>query len=217
MNGNFAFNHDLVVQSEIKKIIEWFNITQVIETGTYIGYSTSFFSDYGCDVQTIEINKQFYDTAVNNLKIRSNVKCHLGSSEELLPSILESLPKKLTLFYLDAHWEDNWPLLKEIEIIGKYFKDNNIIVIDDFYVPNRKLQYDMYKGIKNDMDMIKDVLPYAYSDYVYYYNDRSDNKSNLYMKDCYGVGKIYLFPKHLISNVKDNFFVEQDGIFYSKL
>ena len=99
-----------------------------------------FFSKCGCNVHTIEVNSKFYNSSVENLKNYENVKCHLGSSINVLPSILDSLDKNLTLFYLDAHCEDNWPLLNEIKIIGNFFKDNCIIIIDDFVVPNRKLQ-----------------------------------------------------------------------------
>lgn len=200
MNENFAFNSDRYVQSEIRNLINIFNITNVVETGTYIGNTSLFFSKCGCSVDTIEINEEYYKLALENLKDCKNITCHLGDSKKLLPNILESLPNKLSLFYLDAHWQDDWPLLDELQLIGKYFKDNCIIVIDDFLVPNRNLQYDVYKNIKNDINYINDSLKYVFNDPIYYYNDRAENSGNLYMKECYGVGKIYIFPCRLIDD-----------------
>ena len=126
---NFAFNCDLIVQEEIQKIITTFNIKYVIETGTNVGYTTEFFSVNGCDVSSIEINKKFYDIAKESLKEFSNIHLYLGDSKDVLPQILQSLPNELTLVYLDAHWEKEWPLLSEIEIIGKYRYNNCIIVM----------------------------------------------------------------------------------------
>lgn len=217
MIENFAFNCDSIVQLEIEKIIKTFSIKTVVETGTYVGNSTAVFSKCGCNVHTIEVNPKFYNSSVENLKNYENVKCHLGSSIDVLPSILDSLDKNLTLFYLDAHWEDNWPLLDEIKIIGNFFKDNCIIIIDDFVVPNRKLQYDIYKNIKNDINFISPILNETFTDYIYYYNDKSNHNGSLYMNDCYGVGKIYIFPKNILGNKKDNFFININDENYSIL
>ena len=217
MIENFAFNCDRIVQLEIEKIIKTFSIKTVVETGTYVGNSTAVFSKCGCNVHTIEVNPKFYNSSVENLKNYENVKCHLGRSIDVLPSILDSLDKNLTLFYLDAHWEDNWPLLDEIKIIGNFFKDNCIIIIDDFVVPNRKLQYDIYKNIKNDINFISPILNETFTDYIYYYNDKSNHNGSLYMNDCYGVGKIYIFPKNILGNKKDNFFININDENYSIL
>ena len=217
MIENFAFNCDRIVQLEIEKIIKTFSIKTVVETGTYVGNSTAVFSKCGCNVHTIEVNPKFYNSSVENLKNYENVKCHLGSSIDVLPSILDSLDKNLTLFYLDAHWEDNWPLLDEIKIIGNFFKDNCIIIIDDFVVPNRKLQYDIYKNIKNDINFISPILNETFTDYIYYYNDKSNHNGSLYMNDCYGVGKVYIFPKNILENKKDNFFININDENYSIL
>jgi predicted O-methyltransferase YrrM len=215
MNEIHAFNSDQHVQSEIKKLIETFNIKHVVETGTFVGNSTAFFSKCGCVVDTIEINQEYYNSALINLENYDNFTCHLGDSIQMLPRILETIPKELTLFYLDAHWQDDWPLLNEIELIGKSFKDNCILVIDDFFVPNRNLQYDVYKDIKNDINFIKNSLDHVYTDPVYYYNNRAESNGNLYMKECYGVGKIYIFSKELLLNSQVTFYETIDGENYS--
>ena len=84
-------------------------------------------------------------------------------------------------------------------------------------VPNRKLQYDIYKNIKNDINFISPILNETFTDYIYYYNDKSNHNGSLYMNDCYGVGKIYIFPKNILGNKKDNFFININDENYSIL
>ena len=217
MTKEFAFNHDSIVQLEVARIIDVFRIKHVIETGTCYGNSTSFFASCGCNTHTIAIDENNYNVSVQNLKEFENVHCYFGDSKNILPSILKSLPNELTLFYLDAHWEYEWPLLSEIEIISKFRHNNAIIIIDDFVVPNRNLQYDTYHGKQNDLDMSFEALRKVFDDFVYYYNDNANYKGTLFMKNCYGVGKIYVFPSRLALQNNIEFYKTIDGNNYSNL
>ena len=119
----------------------------------------------------------------------------------------------LVLFYLDAHWHDNWPILSELKIIGEYFYDKAIIVIDDFYVPNRDFKCDSYKNQKLSFNYIKNNLDLCYSDYSYYYNNNphmvTDKKPS---------GKIYIIPNCLFNETisKNDLFLVEEDIPYSK-
>jgi hypothetical protein len=79
------------------------------------------------------------------------------------------------------------------------------------------LQYDIYKNIKNDINFISPILNETFTDYIYYYNDKSNHNGSLYMNDCYGVGKVYIFPKNILENKKDNFFININDENYSIL
>ena len=54
-----------------------------------------------------------------------------------------SVPKCDVFFYLDAHWEDDLPLLEEIEVIFSH-RDRATIMIDDFCVPGTDYGFDDY-------------------------------------------------------------------------
>jgi len=70
------------------------------------------------------------------------------------------------LFYLDAHWEDYWPLRDEIIEIGKTHYDNCVIVIDDCKVPGRHdIPFDQYKGKECSFEYIQDLLRFVFSGY----------------------------------------------------
>lgn len=212
---NKAFNSDPIVQNEIERIIKFFNIKHVIETGTHYADTTKFLSTLVDKVDSIEINPDHHSVALQQITTETNIILHLGNSIDILPNLINL--NTVQLFYLDAHWYEDWPLIKEIEIIGKLNYNNTIIIIDDFYVPYKKLQYDSYKGVDNNIENIKFVLDKAYDKYYYYYNDKAINNVKLFMEDCYGVGKIYIFPAHLIENNKHLFFNTINNINYSNL
>jgi hypothetical protein len=235
------FNADIAIGLEIQKLVKIFDVKHIIETGTSGGASSLFMAlnNPTVKVDTIEIIKTTYKNTENRFKVDnepykqrklqlgklsklfekynkfdappSNVKIHLGSSTDVLPNLLTKI-QHTTLFYLDAHWYDYWPLLTEIEIIGKYLKDDAIIVIDDFKVPFRNYGYDSYKDTACDFEYIKNSLPHAFTDYVYYYNDKSARMP-------YDArGKIYIIPKRLMTQYNittDELFRVENDISYS--
>src|SRR5580693_5258798 len=122
-----------------------YNLNGAVETGTFFGATTIFFSLFFDEVYTIEGKEKFYNDSRERLKNHPNIRCCLGSSEQVLKNILPSLEDKRLLFYLDAHSYyleaeqggfHYWPLLEELEEISKTHKDNCIIVVDDCMVPN---------------------------------------------------------------------------------
>jgi predicted O-methyltransferase YrrM len=168
--GYYAFNYapELIPFFAILKRDN--NIDAVVETGTFIGGSTVAFSLVFDEVHTIEITPSTYQTSLKNLHNFPNVQCHLGSSEKVLHELLPSLEQKRVLFYLDAHWQQHWPLLQELEEIAATHKDNCIIVIDDFKVPNRTdIPYDAYHNNECSYEYIKNHLDLVFTEYTYHY------------------------------------------------
>ena len=100
------------------------------------------------------------------LKEFSNVECHLGSSQKVLSELLPFMKQERLLFYLDTHWGAHWPLLEELEEISKTHKDNCVIVIDDFKVPDRPdIPYDKYGSHECSLEYIKEKLAKLFSSY----------------------------------------------------
>ena len=143
-----------------------YELNLCIETGTFKGDSTIVFSRIFDRVDTIEINPSFLDFTKSKIGNRKNINFHLGNSVEVFKTLLPTLNKFRPIFYLDAHWNDFWPLRDELTLIGQNFKDNCIIVIDDFKVPNRPdITFDQYGKNECSMEYIKDNLPEVYSSY----------------------------------------------------
>ncbi len=205
-----AFNNDSVVGDTVVKLIKDLKIECIIETGTFRGTTTAFLSEAfpTLDIYTIEVDFKNFLEAEQNLKGYKNIKLICGSSEKKLEELLPSLRGKRLLFYLDAHWEEYWPLLDEFEAIRKNAKDMCCIVIDDFKVPNRQFQFDAYKGQPLDVNYIQQKMNEVYTTPFYFFNDRST-------RPWRAVGKIYIIPR----TWKDEITVrltEENGLYYVK-
>ena len=159
--SRFRLHGDTIHLNLLRKIVKNYKITSIVETGTFLGYTTELFAKEFPYVQiyTVEINQFFYEKAQKNLKKYQNVHIFKGTS----PEFLESLLKKDVLgnrpfFYLDAHWLDDWPLEKELQIISKKIP-SVVISIDDFKVEgDGRFIYDKYKSKECSLDLINPNL-----------------------------------------------------------
>ena len=187
-----GFNRAPEIGNLIQSLGKDFHIEAAVETGTWKGETTRFLSSCFDEVHTIEISDEHYKNAIETLKDRPNVHLHLGSSEKVMHEILPALSSKRTIFYLDAHWNEYWPLLDELEEIGKTHKDNCIVVIDDFKVPHRRdISYDKYGRHKCSYEYISKKLDQVFTDYDYYY---------LIPKDLTSRAKFVAIPKKWSKN-----------------
>jgi hypothetical protein len=126
-------------------------------------------------VHTIELNNEYFVTAVATLHKRTNVTCHKGNSPEVLGRILPSIQQPI-LAFLDAHWNDYFPLRDEILTFAKY-SIHPVFVIHDCLVPGRlDLGYDTYHGNPISYNYIQQLLENVYGKtdkYHVCYNDHA--------------------------------------------
>jgi predicted O-methyltransferase YrrM len=166
---------------------EEYRLDVVIETGTFEGDTAILLSYLFDTVHTIEVSEVFYEIAKNNLALRKNVVCHMGRSEGVLAKLLPTLKHQRLLFYLDAHWEEYWPLLDELEEISKTHRDRCVIIIDDFKVPSHShIGYDSYAGKECSLEYIQSSLDKIFTEYHYCY---------LIPRDVDSRAKCVIFPK----------------------
>lgn len=157
--GVYAFNYAPEITPFLAKLKKEHSIDTVVETGTSYGGSTVVFSLLFDEVHTIEVIPEAFDKAKKNLSRCSNVQPYLGHSTAVLPELCEKLQSKRVLFYLDAHWYEDFPLLEEIKIISKTHRDRCILVIDDFKVPGRSdVDYDQYPRGECSFEYIESAL-----------------------------------------------------------
>ena len=177
------------------QLLEWtlelskkFNIKTFFETGTYHGGTAKIVSNYFDKVITIESNNESYNIALDNLKNINNCSLYLGNSPEIMDQQLKENNNSI-FFFLDAHWDDYWPLLDELKIIkNKNLKP--VIAIHDFYVPdengNAKFGFDSYHGCPLNFDYIKFSIEKIYdNNYEFKYSTSSITNS----------GVIFVYPK----------------------
>jgi hypothetical protein len=150
MGAIYAFN--------IKQLIEHYQLSTYIETGTGAGVSLQHALLYPFHkFFSVEMDFHLYEQAYTTYNA-NNVSIKLGKSKDLLPEILgDPGIKGNILFFLDAHFpeadfgssldtdryaksiqtyaEDALPLKKELEAIKKFRADKpDVIIIDDLRI-----------------------------------------------------------------------------------
>lgn len=185
MNPAYSDPELLQVTLELSKK---FGLKTFFETGTYHGETSKIVSKYFNKVITIENNPSFYQIALDNLKDISNCNLYLGSSPKIMEKYIEKNDNSI-FFFLDAHWEDYFPLLDELKVIkNKNLKP--VIAIHDFYVPdengNAKFGFDTYHSQPLDFPYIKNAIEELYKNlYEITYSTTSTTNS----------GVIFIYPK----------------------
>jgi hypothetical protein len=187
--ANGAFNQDDYMSEKFLEIKTNFNLNTVIETGTYHGTTTKWFSDNFDTVHTVEVKPEHYEIAFEKIGSIPNIKMNLKDSPVFLEEVLESIEEDKTIIFLDAHWYTN-PVLDELDAIKKSGK-KPILAIHDFMVPDHpEFGYDVYpdQGITYDWDWIKERIESIYGEdqYTKEYNSIATGA----MRGC-----IFIYPK----------------------
>ena len=146
-----------------RQIIARCAIARIVETGTFLGTTTEFFAQFGLPVVTVEVNPEFAKHCSERLRDRKNVDLRVADSPEVLRDLArEKIDRGVpTLFYLDAHWQENLPLREEAELAITNFA-KAVLLIDDFAVPDDPGYFfdDYGPGKRLDLDyLMKGKLP----------------------------------------------------------
>ena len=189
-----AFNARPQVAFYTLDIKEKYKLEAAVETGTFHGETTRFLGHLFERVDTFELDKNFLLAAVKKNRGLRNIHFHLkDSGNSLGPFLEEKLKSKRLFFYLDARWNNYWPLKDELRQIAKTHKDNCVIMIDDIKVPLRpEIRYDCYtiegQFQECSYEYIEKELAEVFSDYNLYY---------LTDKGGYGGAQLLIVPKCL--------------------
>lgn len=120
----------------LRELASAIHFDRVIETGTYRGASTEFFSEvFRCPVHTVERNPRFYTYSKRRLSVLPNVTVSPADSRAFLRDLSGRQGAAGTvLIYLDAHWGEDLPLAEELQIVVRAWP-RAVVIIDDFEVP----------------------------------------------------------------------------------
>jgi predicted O-methyltransferase YrrM len=167
-----AFNQNPHFARKCQQLIHDYVIDAVVETGTYQGATTAWFSHAVPEVHSIEIEEEFYQVARQNLgEHYDNCVLHFGNSPDVLKQLLPQMKDKRILFYLDAHWNNYWPIKAELQAIAQsHARGQCVIVIDDFQIPGRSdIPFDSYQKQPLNLTFILTDLKQALPDLHFEY------------------------------------------------
>ena len=188
------FNNAQEIGIYINYLKEALQLEVAVETGTWQGETAKCLAFLFQAVHTIEVQSDIFKKAKNTFRNHSNVNLYHGNSPEVLNKILPTLENKRALFYLDAHWFSDWPLIAELEAIGKTHYDNCVIVIDDIKVPGRgDIPHDAYGQHECSYDYVERALPFVFSSHSCFY---------LVPKSVYSRAKLVILPQAWANSLK---------------
>lgn len=162
-DGKFALD-DVYLRERLHQVVKENAIEYIVETGLNEGRSTLRFCGMAKRVIGIDIDPWCIDETSKRLSEHGyeNFELLTGHSPDMLRMIFNmrpTFPTEHTLFFLDAHWGEPWPLPDEIRAIPK---GKGILVFHDIKVPGHDFGFDgvMYEGKVCDFtyDLIKDIL-----------------------------------------------------------
>lgn len=167
------FNDDTILAETVEGLIGQYGIKSAIETGTYrLGATTKWLAERVDQVYTIESNPDYFNKVQSTLYRYRNIQSIFGRSEVFLENCIFGRWNP-TLYFLDAHWESDNPLLEELAIIAE-LDPSPIIVIHDFKVPNHpELGYDTYGGQDYDFEWVKPMLDRIKKPWTHFYNSEA--------------------------------------------
>lgn len=142
------FNGQPFRQALFQALIRQLEPAAIVETGTYLGTTTEFLAETRLPVFTIEANSRNYGFARAHLWRLQNVTLLRADSRSALRTLFDGPLRNETdctlFFYLDAHWNDDLPLLEELDIVFARCPAA-VVMVDDFRVPeDTAYGYDNY-------------------------------------------------------------------------
>jgi hypothetical protein len=111
-----------------------------VETGTFMGDTTSVLSNVAKMVYSIEPEPTLFSKAEQKFSNISNVKIIKGLSEDVLPKLLPTISGNIC-FWLDGHYSggvtfegpQHTPILDELTVIGRHITQmgKTVVMVDD--------------------------------------------------------------------------------------
>jgi hypothetical protein len=134
-------------QRVVEALVQSLKLVDAVETGTFRGTTTEFLARIvPGHVYTVEAQPRRYASNYFRFLWNSRVHVSCGDSREFLRKLAaDGMPMPRTLFYLDAHWAEDFPLAEELTIIDQGPWIDPVVIIDDFEVADDPgYQFDDY-------------------------------------------------------------------------
>lgn len=153
-DGGGPFGFDISVALQVDYLITSFGCDGIIETGCFLGDTTEYLARHypHLPIRTCDIDPQVADFTRHRVSGLTNATVSTGDSAALIHQLTQGLHRPL--YYLDAHWYDDWPLAAELRSIT-----TGVICIDDFDIGHPRFGFDTYRGRRCDPHLVASALP----------------------------------------------------------
>ena len=142
-DGGGPFGFDITGALQIDHLVRSLGCDALVETGCHVGDTTDFLSAMypRLAVITCDVEPRFVAFTRHRLAGRANVEVVASPS----PGVVAEACRRFLrpLFYLDAHWYEDWPLEDELRAIT-----HGMVCIDDFNIGHPRFSYDRYGDVE---------------------------------------------------------------------
>lgn len=147
LGGPFGF--DVHAAIAFDHLVDVYAPDAIIETGSHVGDTTEYLARtyphlpvHSCDLNPVHVD-------VARRRTRRLPNCHVTreDSRDLVRRAVGRYARPL--FFLDAHWNSDWPLHDELSLIT-----HGIVVIDDFDIGDPAFGFDEYHGVRCGPEML---------------------------------------------------------------
>jgi hypothetical protein len=140
-DGGGPFGFDITTALEVDYLIGKYRCDAVLETGCNLGDTTWYLGRTypKLKVITCDVKSQYTDFVSKRCAELPNVTVEALDSRAMLAKWAGKFERPL--FYLDAHWYDDWPLAGELDLITR-----GVVMIDDFDIGHPRFGFDSYGG-----------------------------------------------------------------------
>jgi hypothetical protein len=137
--GPFGF--DITVALLVDDLITAYGCDAVAETGCFLGDTTDYLARRYPDlpVYSCDINPDWARFTQHRVAAHSNARVLHTDSPKLVAGV--TAIQERPLWFLDAHWDEDWPLAQELMTIRQ-----GVAVIHDFDIGHPRFGYDVYGG-----------------------------------------------------------------------
>ena len=168
-NNSQGVSH-LTKQKHLLRIVQETKISQLVETGTYLGDMLFMLAHDFKKLYSIELSEFYYNKAKKRFINFPTIELHNGDSGEVLKAIIDKI-KEPTLFWLDGHYsggktalgKKECPIFEELKHIFKS-NFNHVIVIDDARLFIGKNDYPEVKELKEYIEQNTTIGSYEIVD-----------------------------------------------------
>jgi hypothetical protein len=119
------------------RVVNELSVEIIVETGTFRATTTEHVAQrFMGPIYTCEINGRYFEYSKKRLEPFPNVYIERIDSRVFLRHLFKTnaLSQRVVLFYLDAHWNGQFPFREELAVIVRH-RVKGLIMVDDFQVP----------------------------------------------------------------------------------
>ncbi len=149
-DGGGPFGFDMHTAIAVDYLVERYACDAIVETGCNHGDTTHYLAQCypSLPVLTCDVVPKYTDFVRERLAGYANVAVERCDSAELVEKLQGRFERPL--YYLDAHWNEDWPLQRELAAI-----ERGVVMIDDFDIGHPRFGFDEYQGVRCGPEILR--------------------------------------------------------------